>query len=122
MGSKIAGGRRINLRDNLDWIESRKDKHWMGFNETCAYLHSGISASGKDGFGIELSYDGHYCKYFEKEPSVWTLELSESFNQNFKKGSSVYVDGKPILSEISLEQKIEIPAGLGIHKLEIITR
>jgi len=121
-GSKIAGGRRINLRDNLDWIESRKDKHWMGFNETCAYLHSGISASGKDGFGIELSYDGHYCKYFEKEQSVWTLEFSESFNQNLKKGSSIYVDGKPILSEISLEQKIEIPAGLGTHKLEIITR
>jgi len=121
-GSKIAGGRRINLRDNLDWIESRKDKHWMGFNETCAYLHSGISASGKDGFGIELSYDGHYCKYFEKGQSVWTLELSESFNQNLKKGSSIYVDGKPILPEISLEQKIEIPAGLGTHKLEIITR
>jgi len=31
VASKIAGGRRINLRDNLNWIESRKDKHWMGF-------------------------------------------------------------------------------------------
>lgn len=121
-GSKIAGGRRINLRDNLSWIESKKDKHWMGFNETCAYLHSEISDSGKDGFGIELSYDGHYCKYFEKKPSVWTLELSDSFNQNFAKGSSVYVDGKMTGPELGLVQKVEIPAGLGTHKLEIITR
>lgn len=121
-GSKIAGGRRINLRDNLNWIESRKDKHWMGFNETCAYLHSEISASGKDGFGIDLTYDNHYCKYFEKKPSVWTLELSDGFSRNFAKGSSVYVDGKLTLSEISMDQKVEIPAGLGVHKLEIITR
>ena len=40
LSSKIAGGRRINLHDNLNWIESKKDKYWMGFNETCAYLHS----------------------------------------------------------------------------------
>ena len=88
-GSKIAGGRRINLHDNLDWIESRKDKHWMGFNETCAYLHTEISGSGKNGFGIELRYDDHYCRYFEKKPSKWTLELSDNFKQNLARGSSV---------------------------------
>ena len=122
MGSKIAGGRRINLRDNINWIESKKDKHWMGFNETCAYLHSEVSDSGKDGFGIDFSYDDHYCRYFEKKSSLWTLELSESFKQNFIRGAKVNVDGKLVLPEVSLVQKVEIPAGLGIHKLEIIAR
>ena len=93
MASKIAGGRRINLHDNQDWIESRKDKHWMGFNETCAYLHSNISASGKDGFAIEFNYDDHYCRYFEKKPSIWTLELSDNFRQNLGQAASIYVDG-----------------------------
>ncbi len=121
-GSKIAGGRRINLCDNLNWIESKKDKHWMGFNETCAYLHSEISDSGTGGLGIEFIYDNHYCKYFEKKPSGWTLEFSESFIRNFPKGTSVFVDGKMNLTELDLVQKVEIPAGLGTHKLEIITR
>ena len=119
IGSKIAGGRRINLHDNLDWIESRKDKHWMGFNETCAYLHSEISDSGKDGFGIEFSYDDHYCKYFEKKPSKWTLEFSDNFRQKLGNDYSVYVDGKPILSDLSSSQIIEIPAGLGSHTIKI---
>jgi hypothetical protein len=30
MKSKIAGGRRLNVHDSHDWIESRKDKYWMG--------------------------------------------------------------------------------------------
>ena len=122
IGSPIAGGRRINLRDNLDWIESRKDRHWMGFNETCAYLHSEISDSGKDGFGIEFNYDNHYCKYFEKKPSKWTLEFSDNLKQNFGTDYSVCVDGKPILSDLSSSQIIEIPAGLGLHTIEITNK
>lgn len=122
MASKIAGGRRLNIHDNQDWIESRKDKKWMGFNETCAYLHSDITDSGKDGFAIEFRYDDHYCKYFEKKASVWTLELSNSYRQNFGAAASVYVDGKPVTTALSSSQKVEIPAGLGTHKLEIISK
>jgi hypothetical protein len=122
MKSRIAGGRRINLHDNLDWIESRKDKKWMGFNETCAYLHSIITTSGNDGFKLEFSYDEHYCKYFEKKISVWTLELSESYIQNLDARASLYVDGKPLTSALSSSQKVEIPSGLGTHKLEILTK
>ena len=40
VSSKIAGGRRINLTDNSNWTE--KNKYWMGFNECCAYLHTGM--------------------------------------------------------------------------------
>ena len=78
--SKIAGGRRINLHDNLNWIESRKDKYWMGFNETCAYLHSVISANRSAGPEFEFVYDD-YCKYFEKKSSKWTLELSDNLRE-----------------------------------------
>jgi hypothetical protein len=105
---------------DLDWIESRKDKHWMGFNETCAYLHSEISDSGKDGFGIDLCYDDHYCKYFEKKTSAWTLEFSDTFREALGTGASIKVDGKPSLTGLSAVQKIEIPAGLGVHSLKVV--
>ena len=122
MASKIAGGRRLNVHDSREWIDSRKDKYWMGFNETCAYLHSGISDSGTDRFAIEFSYDDHYCKYFEKEASVWTLELTDGFKQNFGEAASIYVDGKSINTSPGAIQKIEIPAGLGTHRLEIVAK
>ena len=120
MNSKIAGGRRLNVHDNPDWIESRKDKYWMGFNETCAYLHSGISETEDDGFGINFSYDAHYCSYFEKKPSVWTVEFSDSFREALGTGVSIHVDGKPALTDLTTIQKIKIPAGLGIHTLKVV--
>jgi hypothetical protein len=122
MASKIAGGRRLNVHDSQNWIESRKDKYWLGFNETCAYLHSGISNTGKDGLKIEFSYDDHYCKYFEKKSSVWTLELSDSYRQKFNPAASLYVDGKPVPTALSSSQKVEIPTGLGTHILQIISK
>lgn len=119
VSSKIAGGRRINLHDNLNWIESRKNKHWMGFNETCAYLHTNIASSGKN--GIDLYYDDHYCKYFEKEPSFWTLELSDSFKKELGNKSSVSIDGKMETTVPVSKQVVEIPAGLGAHRIELVS-
>jgi hypothetical protein len=116
VSSKIAGGRRINLHDNLDWIESRKDKHWMGFNETCAYLHANLASSGKN--GIELFYDDHYCRYFELKTSGWTLELSDSFSTDLGKDATLAIDGKIMIPLKGLKQNIEIPAGLGTHRIE----
>jgi hypothetical protein len=115
--SRIAGGRRINLHDNLEWIESRKDKYWMGFNETCAYLHSVISGSSNT--GLEFSYDNHYCRYFEKKASKWTLELSDGFREELGSNASLSVDEKTVSSPVGSKQIIEIPAGLGTHYLKI---
>jgi hypothetical protein len=119
VSSKIAGGRRINLHDNLKWIESRKDKHWMGFNETCAYLHTNIVSPEKN--GIEFYYDNHYCKYFEKKPSSWTLELSDTFMEELGKNASFSIDGKLFKSALKTKQVVDIQAGLGTHRIELIS-
>lgn len=120
VGSKIAGGRRINLRDNLDWIESRKDKHWMGFNETSAYLHTVFTTPLIN--GIEFSYDDHYCKYFEKKASYWTVELSDTFRENLGKNHYFSIDGVKLPDIPGSKQLLEIPAGLGKHKLEFVKK
>ncbi len=120
MESKIAGGRRINLHDNLDWIESRKDLHWMGFNETCAYLHAGVSDDAPGSLGLQISYDNHYCKYFENKPSEWTIEFSDGMLKALGSSISLSVDGKNLAGGIQAVQKIEVPAGLGVHKIIVV--
>ncbi len=122
LGSKIAGGRRASLLNNTDWIDSRKDKYWMGFNETCAYLHSSIKETSGNGFGLVFNYDTHYCKYFENKSSRWTLELSDSFREKLGSGASVIIDGRKTGMELGPEQLIEIPGGLGSHKIDIGTK
>jgi hypothetical protein len=117
MASKIAGGRRLNVHDSQEWIESRKDKHWMGFNETCAYLHALIENEAGSSFGLQLWYDDHYCKHFEKAGSAWTLELSDELRERIA-GASLYVDNKKVSSTIK-SGRIEIPAGLGNHTIKI---
>jgi hypothetical protein len=117
ISSKIAGGRRINLHDNLNWIESRKDKHWMGFNETCAYLHAQIASP--EGNGFSLDYDDHYCKYFEKKSSRWTLEWSERLREDLGGNTTLWIDGNKLLLKNASEQTLEIPAGLGTHHIEV---
>jgi hypothetical protein len=123
LSSKIVGGRRINLRDNTEWIDAHKNQHWMGFNECCAYLHAGIADNPeKNGLGIEFNYDGHYCKYFEKKPSMWTLELSDGYRETLGKGASVRIDGRKTKTVLGPKQVLEIPAGLGTHRVEITSK
>jgi hypothetical protein len=119
VSSTIAGGRRINLRDNLNWIDAHKDKHWMGFNECCAYLHAGITETERSNLGIEFQYDDHYCKFFEKKPSLWTLELSHGLRQTLGKAASIRIDGKKTKTVLGPRQVLQIPAGLGTHRFEI---
>ncbi len=119
LGSRIAGGRRINLHDNLNWIESRKNKYWMGFNETCAYLHSSIRESAEDKFCLELNYDEHYCQYFEKKHSRWTLELSDDFRKKLPAGTVISVDGQPTKSAAGSQQVLFVPPGSGRHTIEL---
>jgi hypothetical protein len=121
IAAKIAGARRIDLHNNLNWIDSRKDKHWMGFNEVCAYLHTIIAVAEKNINSIELIYDDHYCKYFEKKPSMWTLELSDSFRDDLGNKASVSIDGKKGNLVLGSIQLLEIPAGIGTHRIEIFS-
>ena len=120
LSSKIAGGRRVNLIDNTDWIDAHKDRYWMGFNETCAYLHTRIADNDGNGFGIEFNYDAHYCKYFENKSSRWTLELSDAYLETLGTGASVLIDGRKSMRKLEQIQVLEIPAGLGVHKIDII--
>jgi hypothetical protein len=119
LACKIAGGRRANLTDNTNWIDAHRDQHWMGFNETCAYLHSNFKETKKSALGIELQYDDHYCKFFEKKPSFWTLELSDAFREALGKGASVRIDGKKSKTVLAPKQVVQVPAGLGTHSIEI---
>ena len=112
-------GRRINLHDNLKWIDSHKDKYWMGFNETCAYLHTEISESYEKGFSLELNYDNHYCQYFEKKSSIWTVEFSDDFRKKIQSQTIVYVDGLRTNIQAGSIQRVTIPPGSGKHKIEL---
>ena len=116
--SKVAGGRRLNVHDSQVWIESRKDKHWMGFNETCAYLHTLIENITGQGLALQVEYDSHYCKHFEKRNSFWTIELSDELKKNLPETSAIYVDN--VRSQSSGQQvRVEVPPGLGTHVIEI---
>ena len=120
LSSKIAGGRRINLIDNTSWIDKHKDKYWMGFNETCAYLHAGITNNRTNNLCIDLNYDDHYCKYFENKISRWTLELSDTYLDHWGSGVKILIDGRKIRMHPGTKQELEIPVGLGMHTISLV--
>ncbi len=117
--SKIAGGRRVNLHDSLNWIYTHKHQKWMGFNECCAYLHTQISNIKGSKPGLEFSYDDHYCKYFEHKASHWTFETSDDFRNTVGTTSWLFIDGKKLKQPLTAGQILEIPSGLGKHTLHI---
>ena len=119
VASKIAGGRRVNLRDSLNWIYAHKHQKWMGFNECCAYLHTQISNTKGSKPGLEFSYDDHYCKYFENKASRWTFETSDDFRNAVGSKSWLFIDGKKVKKPMTDRQILEIPSGLGKHTLHI---
>jgi hypothetical protein len=119
ISSRIAGGRRINLRDSLNWIYAHKNQRWMGFNECCAYLHTRISTASGSKPGLEFFYDDHYCRYFENKTSRWTLEISDHFREDTGSRAWIFVDGKKVRTPLVSGQVVEIPAGLGIHTIQI---
>jgi hypothetical protein len=116
----IVGSRRIDLRSG-EWIKSRKDKRWMGYNEVCAYVHSDIDIQTEGALTIKLDYDGHYSRYFSNHESTWTLELSDRYRKKLAKNVSIIIDGKPSKIALRSSQTITIPPGVGTHKVEIRT-
>ncbi|MFC1636185.1 hypothetical protein ACFL5Z_15245 [Planctomycetota bacterium] len=112
--TKVVGERRIDLRAR-DWIEANKDKRWMGFNEYCAYLHSRIDIVPDGRLNIQFEYDPHHCRYFAKNPSKWTLQLSERYLKKLGTRGSLSIDGKMVHRPLSERQTITIRPGVGTH-------
>ncbi|UCC98897.1 MAG: hypothetical protein JSW66_03200 [Phycisphaerales bacterium] len=118
LAAKVVGGRRIDLRKR-DWIESRKNKRWIGFNEYCAYLHSRIEVVPGNGFHIRLEYDPHYCRHFAENLSNWTLQLSERYLKKRGANISLSIDGKTERRSLSARQTITIPSGVGTRSVHL---
>jgi hypothetical protein len=110
LAAKVVGGRRINLRSN-DWIESKRDKRWIGFDEYCAYLHSRIEVTEAEGLEMRFDYDPHYCRHFAKHASLWTLELSDRYLERLPGPVLLTVDGKRERRILARKQTVELSAG-----------
>jgi hypothetical protein len=115
---KVAGKRRIDLRGSR-WWEPWKDKHWIGYNEYCAYIHSKINVSQADLLTFVFDYDAHYCQQFGKKPSSWTLELSDRVLKQFRKEVRVSVDGEAAKQALKTKMTISLPPGTGVRKVQI---
>lgn len=116
--AKVVGERRIDL-SSREWIESRKDKKWMGYNEVCAYVHSRNDVQAADGLAILFDYDSHYCRHFSNHKSTWTLELSDHYRKKLGKNVTMTIDGKSKDITLTRSQAINIPEGVGLHKVII---
>ncbi|UCF17369.1 MAG: hypothetical protein JSW59_07875, partial [Phycisphaerales bacterium] len=118
LAAKVVGGRRIDLR-TTDWIESNKDKRWMGFNEYCAYLHARIEVVPGNELAVRFDYDSHYCRHFARNPSKWTLQLSERYLKRLGTKVSVFVDDRAEQQFISERHIITIPPGVGTRSVRV---
>ncbi|MHC4329650.1 MAG: hypothetical protein ACYSWW_16175, partial [Planctomycetota bacterium] len=114
----VVGSRRIDLRSR-EWIQSRKNKRWMGYNEVCAYVHSNIDIQTEGALAMLFDYDSHYSRYFSNHESTWTLELSDRYRKKLAKNVSIIIDGKSSKITLTSSQAITIPPGVGAHKVEI---
>ena len=98
------------------------DASFISINEFIAYLHSCNSGQMKldksPQVSFEIEYDPHYCQHFKGHSSMYMLELADWVSDEFDKDLHVKVDGEIIsLDQSTLE--IEIPAGIGVHTIEI---
>ena len=93
---------------------------WMGLNEYIGYIHAKISTVTEKALTLQLTYDPHYCMYFNDHPSQWNLLLSDWLAKKMRR-ATISVDGKTIIenAELFRQLTIEIPAGLGTHNIHI---
>ncbi len=117
--AKVVGSRSIDLRSRV-WIESKKDKRWLGFNEFCAYLHSRINIAADDGLDIRIEYDPHYCRHFVKKPSNWTLQLSDRYLKKLGEKTQLSSDGVMEPLTPVQRQTITLRPGVGTRRIQLI--
>jgi hypothetical protein len=115
--AKLTGKRSVDLTTSREWLESRKDKKWMGYNEVCAYVHSRNDVQSADVLTMLLDYDSHYCRYFSNRKSTWTLELSDRYREKLGRDATIIVDGESKKMTLARSQAIDIPAGVGLHRV-----
>jgi len=117
--AKLTGKRSVDLTTSREWLESRKDKKWMGYNEVCAYVHSRNDVQAADALTMLLDYDSHYCRYFSNHKSTWTLELSDRYREKLGRNATLIIDGESKKITPARSQTIDIPAGVGLHRVVI---
>jgi len=117
--AKLTGKRSVDLTTGREWIESRKDKKWMGYNEVCAYVHSRNDVQAADALTMLFDYDSHYCRYFSNHKSTWTLELSDRCRKKLGRSVTMTIDGRRKDITLTRSQAIDIPEGVGRHKVSI---
>ena len=93
------------------------NKRFISINEFIGYLHAANSGNwtGENELVIEVNYDSHYCRYFEKNPTRWNMEFADWLTEKVGNQPAIKIDGKK--ADIN---KIHIPAGLGKHVVEVI--
>ena len=113
------GSRSVDLTGSRDWIESRKDKRWIGFNEFCGYPHGEVDVCNDGALAIRIRYDDHYCRHFTKRRSHWTLEFSDRYRKRLGRRISVDIDGKVEKRVLAARQTLTLPAGVGPRTVKI---
>src|SRR5579863_1273368 len=56
-------------------FEQLQGWRFIGMNELVAYLHARVEAVPGRALRFTLTYDEHYCRFFQDHPSQWELEL-----------------------------------------------
>jgi len=104
----------------LETFEKYPNVEWMGTDEYTGYIHAEILRTPEKDFELQLTYDRHYCQYFEKNESQWNLLLSDWLAKEIGR-AAINVDGKTVIKNANLSKqlKVDIPAGLGTHNIQI---
>ena len=93
------------------------DSRFISVNEYIGYLHTQISGlwNTSEKLTVSLSYDTHYCRYFEDHKTTWNLEFANWLISE-KGVPQIHIDGKETKL---LTKTIDVDTGLGEHTIEI---
>ena len=84
-----------------------------------ALMVLGLDVSAADGMVIRIGYDDHYCRHFAKHPSRWTLELADRYRERLGRQIGIEIDGKVEKRAPAARQTVTLPAGVGVHTVQI---
>jgi hypothetical protein len=77
---------------------------YMNGAEYSAYLHSAVTLAPADALEFAVSYDEHYCGWFAKHASRWTIHLSDETRRSLE-------------GSWPEKQTAEVSRGIGKHVL-----